>query len=104
MTYRLPVICFDNTTGIADLLKENGLGEGCVVPYLDVERAARRLAALIDDADQRASLGEECRQVGEKLFNMGTYVDSLERQALDSVIQQQNEKNDCSVIEADWLV
>ncbi len=101
MTYRLPVICFDNTTGIADLLKENGLGEGCVVPYLDVERAAHRLAALIDDADQRASLGEECRQVGEKLFNMGTYVDSLERQALDSVIQQQNEKNDCSVIEAD---
>ena len=53
MFNRLPVICFDNTTGIADHLKENGLGEDCVIPYLNVEQAALRLAELIDDTEKR---------------------------------------------------
>ncbi len=101
MIYRLPVICFDNTTGIADLLKENGLGEGCVIPYLDIERAANRLVSLIDNADQRTSLGEDCENVGKKLFDMESYVASLERLAQACVVSQKTEKTEGLVIETD---
>ncbi len=101
MFKQLPVICFDNTTGIADLLKENGLGEACVIPYLDIEQAAQRLVALIENSDQRKRLGKEIKEVGEKLFNMRSYVDSLERQVLDCVVMQQTEKRDCTLIEND---
>ncbi len=101
MSKQLPVICFDNTTGVADLLKENGLGEACVVPYLDIEQAAQRLVALIENSDQRNRLGKEIKEVGEKLFDMRSYVESLERQVLDCVVMQETEKSDCTLIEND---
>jgi glycosyltransferase involved in cell wall biosynthesis len=98
---QLPVICFDNTTGIADFLKENGFGESCVIPYLDVELAAQRLVELIDNSKQRKMLGKEIHKAGEKLFDMGLYVDSLERLAGDCVVMQETEKSDCVLIEED---
>ena len=101
MFEELPVICFDKTTGIADLLIENGLGESCVIPYLDVEQAAQRLVTLIENPDQRNRLGQEIKKVGEKLFDMSLYVKSLEQQALDCVAMQETEKSDCTLIEED---
>jgi hypothetical protein len=101
MSKQLPVICFDNTTGIADLLKENGLGEACVIPYLDIELAAQRLVALIEDSEQRNRLGKEIKEVGEKLFDMRSYVESLEGQVLNCVVMQETEKSDCTLIEND---
>jgi glycosyltransferase involved in cell wall biosynthesis len=98
---QLPVICFDNTTGIADFLKENGFGESCVIPYLDVELAAQRLVTLIENQDQRKQLGREIQEVGKKLFDMSLYVDSLERLASNCVVMQETEKNDCVLIEED---
>lgn len=101
MFRQMPLICFDGTTGIADLLKENGFGASCVIPYLDVEKAAQRLVVLIEDADQRYLLGNELKEVGRKLFDMRSYIDSLERQAMDCVTMQESEKIECSVIEKD---
>ncbi len=92
MYQQLPVICFDNTTGIADILKENGLGGSCVIPYLDVELAAQCLVALIDNSDLRHKLGQKIQEVGKKLFDMESYVDSLERLAIDCVVMQEEEK------------
>ena len=42
----LPVLCFEKTTGIADFLSENGLGEPCVAKYLDTHDLARKVTAL----------------------------------------------------------
>ncbi len=104
MYQQLPVICFDNTTGIADLLKENGLGESCVMPYLDVEQAALRIFSLIEDTDRRIMLGKEINEVGKKLFDMRLYVDSLERQAMNCLATQEIEKGDCAVIEENEIL
>ncbi len=35
LTWGLPVLCFEKTTGVADFLIENGLGDQCVAKYLD---------------------------------------------------------------------
>lgn len=101
MFQQLPIVCFDNTTGIADFLKENGFGESCVIPYLDVELAAQRLVVLIEDSDQRKRLGLKIQEVGKKLFDMSSYVDSLERRAKDCIAMQEEEKSDCALIEED---
>ncbi len=99
MFQQLPVICFQETTGIADLLKDNGFGEDCVVSYLDVEQAAQKIVALIDDKEKRKQLGYDIKNLAAKLFNMEAYVNSLEQQALGCAAMQEAEKNDCLVIE-----
>ena len=94
----LPVVCFDRTTGIADLLKENGLGEQCVIPYLDVELAAQRLVTLIDHTDERISLGEKMREVGRELFDMQGYVQTLEGLAGECAVLWDIEQEDFALI------
>lgn len=101
MFNQLPVICFNNTTGIADLLKQNGLGASCVMPYLDIEQAALCLAELIDDSEKRNRLGKEIKDVGKKLFDMRLYVESLEQHAFACHTLQETEKRDCILIEED---
>ena len=47
--YGLPVICFDNATGMADILKSNIDTKDLVVPYLDTEAAAQVIVAMAND-------------------------------------------------------
>lgn len=94
----LPVLCFDHTTGIADLLKENGLGESCVLPYLDVEQAAQRLVTLIDQTEERRLLGEKVCEVGRDLFDMQGYVRTLEGLAEEFAVRQDIAKEDFDLI------
>jgi hypothetical protein len=101
MFQQLPVICFDNTTGIADFLTENGFGESCVAPYLDIEQAAQLIVALIKNSDQRKRLGTDIQKVGKELFDMRLYVESLEGLAKDNIAVQETEKSDCALIEED---
>ena len=44
----LPVLCFEKTTGIADFLTDNGLGNQCVAKYLDTHDLARKVKTLAD--------------------------------------------------------
>lgn len=99
MFNQIPVLCFDNTSGIADLLLDNDLGNDCVVPYLDVDKAGQQLKKLIDNPEDRIRLGLELKQLATKLFNMDSYVESLEKLALHHVSLKENEKSDCLFIE-----
>lgn len=101
MFEKLPVVCFENTTGIADVLNEHGLGKACVIPYLNIEKAAQRLIELIDDPDERTRLGHSVNALAAKIFDMETYVDSLEKVALKCLAIQNTQKIECSLIEAD---
>ena len=66
MFHELPVICFDQTTGIADLLSENEQVASCVVPYLNIELAAQQLVQLIDKPIQRKDLGRNVKEFAPK--------------------------------------
>lgn len=99
MLHELPVICFDQTTGIADLLSENEQLASCVVPYLNIELAAQQLVKLIDKPIQRKGLGKSVKEFAQKRFNMKDYVSALEQLALVGVDTLKEEKNDCSVID-----
>src|SRR5208282_5421585 len=81
----LPVLCFEKTTGIADFLSESGLGEPCVAEYLDTHDLARKVMALADSDELRASVSERSRAAAESAFDMNAYVSKIEAIAMQAV-------------------
>jgi glycosyltransferase involved in cell wall biosynthesis len=97
MTHRLPLVCFEQSTGIADLLSVNGLGEACVVPYLDSVKMAEKVIAFMRSENLRQSVGEKLREVAFNTFNMETYVSQLEHigeTARARVVQEQKDREE----------
>ena len=78
LTFGLPVVCFERTTGIADFLTEIGLGTECVSRYLDTRDLARKVKALADSDDLRARVSERGRAAAEEKFDIDAYVSKIE--------------------------
>ena len=79
-----PVLCFEKTTGIADFLAQNGLGDQCVAKYLDTHDLAQKVKALADSSELRASVADRSRSAAEREFNMNAYVKNIEAIALQA--------------------
>ncbi|HEY2347292.1 MAG TPA: rhamnan synthesis F family protein [Xanthomonadaceae bacterium] len=91
MAHGLPVLCFERTTGIADVLADAGLGDLCVSPYLDVADMAAKVAALAVSKPLRAQIGKRLRPLVAEQFAMPAYVERLEAMALDACRQVEAE-------------
>jgi len=78
MAHGLPVVCFENTTGIASVLHDAGLHEHCVADYLDTADAADKLLKLGAAPELRAEVGEKSKVVVAERFDMGRYLERLE--------------------------
>lgn len=78
MAHGVPIVCFDKTTGIGDVLKEHGLGDDCVVPYLDTSKMAIKVMALMQSKTRRKEIGEKLKQAAIDAFDMPRYVKQLE--------------------------
>jgi glycosyltransferase involved in cell wall biosynthesis len=94
----LPVLCFEKTTGIADFLSENGLGEPCVAQYLDTHDLAQKVAALADSEDLRASVSERSRAAAGSVFDMNAYVSKIEAIAVQAVGAEARVKEEVKAI------
>jgi len=94
MSQGMPLVCFDKTTGFADLLRRNDLGKECVAPYLDVDRLASCVVEFLKDPELRRSVGSRVRAIAERTFNMSTYVTRLEEAALKWVDPSAQENTD----------
>ncbi|MEJ7745161.1 MAG: rhamnan synthesis F family protein [Luteimonas sp.] len=91
MSHRLPVICFDRTTGIADVLAEHGMARECVVPYLDTAAMAARVIEFARSAELREKVGRDLEPIAHDYFDMGRYIRSLEVLALAAGAQADQE-------------
>jgi len=98
MKHKLPLICFDKSTGIADILIANDLGEECVAPYLDTMEMAAKVIRLTDSKSLRQRVGEQLQQVGLKEFNMESYIDQLDKIGLALIDRNEQERTDVSEI------
>ncbi|SDP58441.1 rhamnan synthesis F family protein [Desulforhopalus singaporensis] len=98
MFYRLPVVCFANTTGIAEILKKKKLTRECVVSYLNVEQAADVCGRLCFDPDYRKLVGMSVEELAMSTFDMETYVESLVRIGEKCEIEARREEQDCRCI------
>lgn len=84
MAHGLPVVCFDRTSGIANVLVEEGLRDALVANYLDTHDMASKVLDLASSPDLRQRIRQRVLEVVDSRFNMETYVGSLEKLALDA--------------------
>jgi glycosyltransferase involved in cell wall biosynthesis len=94
----LPVVCFDKTTGIADILRDHGLAETGVAEYLNAEDMARKTMCLAESAELRKRVGERAAKLAAETFSMANYVAQLERLAEQEIIRARQEKLDVETI------
>jgi glycosyltransferase involved in cell wall biosynthesis len=78
MAAGLPVLCFDRATGLAELLRDAGQGEACVIPYLDQNALADRLVSLSSSPVRRAEIGRALANYANQRLRMETYVSRLD--------------------------
>lgn len=104
MVLGLPVLCFDKTTGIADILKRNGLQEECVAPYLDPHSMANKLIRLASSQEARDKVGEQARSLAAREFNMPRYVEQLLTLTEDNAALSRQEHIDATTIQQAGVV
>jgi len=98
---RLPVLCFDRTTGIADFLAESGLREYCIADYLDTSMMANKVVALANDVALRARIAASSQAAAATYFSMERYVASLEQLAHSAALRVEQERADtCTIVES----
>ena len=66
----IPVICFDQASGIAEILKSATSTRDLVVPYLDADAAAQRVVELAEDPAKRSAVSDAMRTVALAQFDM----------------------------------
>jgi len=103
MAHAMPVLCFERTTGIADVLAEAGFADRCVSPYLDAADMAAKVAALAASKAQRADIGRRLQAFVAERFAMPAYIARLEAMALEACRQTGAEDEAARAIVASGL-
>lgn len=81
----LPVVCFENASGIANLLADAGLKEVCVAAYIDTHDMAGKVFALATDPTLRAEVSARSRNYAAVTFNFDNYARRIEALGLNAV-------------------
>lgn len=77
MEHGLPLVCFEGASGIADYLKESPDAFSTVVPYLDIECAAKSIRELINDSALRKHVGSVQQKFSRQRFDMESYTTKI---------------------------
>jgi glycosyltransferase involved in cell wall biosynthesis len=87
-----PVLCFQNSTGMVEVLEKSDITKPLIVPYADTGAAAELVARLANDKPFYDRVSVEIKTLAEASFDMPRYIreiDALGRQAsLDIAAQQ----------------
>ncbi|MDM0055814.1 rhamnan synthesis F family protein [Variovorax fucosicus] len=81
----IPTVCFDEASGMAEILKSSKQTSGLVVPYLDAEAAARVIVELANHPAQWQAYSDAIRAVASGRFDMVQYVEAIDKLGLASV-------------------
>lgn len=89
----IPVLCFAETGGIAELLAGDTTTRASVVPYLDVDAAAKTIVDLADNETRRSELGRATQAVAKTTFDMDRYINRLDQigQIAEEIVRQRRQ-------------
>ncbi|CAN7443504.1 rhamnan synthesis F family protein [Paraburkholderia hospita] len=76
-TAGLPVLSFEQATGVAENFMGDPQLEQCVLPFLDIDETARRIVALYNSPTARQLLSQRTTALAAARFDMSSYVASL---------------------------
>ncbi len=74
----IPVICFDQASGMAEILAEAVDTRELVLPHTDAGAAAQLICDLARDPARLANLSKAIRAVAEARFDMTRYVEAID--------------------------
>ncbi|MCS0497831.1 glycosyltransferase [Ancylobacter sp. MQZ15Z-1] len=78
----LPVLCFKEATGIADLLAAGGLQDACLGEYMDTTELAEKIRALATSQALYDETSLKTKQCAETFADLDRYVATIEAFAL----------------------
>lgn len=91
----LPIVCFDQTSGIAELLLKHDETRSLVVPHLDSTAAAKVICSLATDPAKLERLSMAIAGIARQHFNMENYVKEIDelgiraRRSLEQIKEDQ---------------
>jgi glycosyltransferase involved in cell wall biosynthesis len=91
----IPVVCFDQTSGIAELLLKYDETRGLVVPHLDSTAAAELICSLATDPAKLGRFSRAVAGIARQHFNMENYVKQIDelgtraRRSLEQIKEDQ---------------
>ncbi len=103
MHHKKPVVCFDNASGIAEILRLNDLGH-CVAPYLNTHEISKILIKLASSTSARKKISEKIYTIAKKIFDQKKYISGIDKIATQMAAKAQNEKTDCEYIYNNSLI
>jgi glycosyltransferase involved in cell wall biosynthesis len=74
----IPLICFENATGIAEVLSSEEATGSLVVPYMDIRTAAETIVSLTRARTKLHAISSAVRSKAISTFNMKLYVETLD--------------------------
>ncbi len=74
----IPVVCFAEASGMADLMSGNPATAFGVVDYLDADAAGRKIINLAEDADLKKRTAAAMLELAHANFDMAKYVEHLD--------------------------
>lgn len=78
MTMGLPLICFENATGVAEILAADGSTRDCVLPYLQVHAATQAILDISASLQKQKQISQACKFLADATFDLPQYVRKLE--------------------------
>ena len=69
----IPLLCFENTTGIADVLEKNSLTAELILPFGNITMAAEKIMQLQQSPDYYNNIATIIREIAHKHFDMHNY-------------------------------
>jgi Glycosyl transferases group 1/Nucleotidyl transferase len=94
----IPVVCFAQASGMAEILISYDGTRELVVPHLDVGAAAALIGSLAADGKKLSRLGEAVREFAQAHFDMGAYVAALHEMGTRSRQNAEQEVADAALI------
>jgi ubiquinone/menaquinone biosynthesis C-methylase UbiE/glycosyltransferase involved in cell wall biosynthesis len=94
----IPVICFAEASGIAEILAANEETRELVVSHLDVGAAAALIGSLAADRNRLRRLGAAVRTLAQTRFEMSTYVSALDELGRRAKLGLEQEAADAALI------
>jgi len=97
----LPVVCFAECSGIADILRKDTVAGVSVVPKLDVQKAADLIIELSGNEQKRQAIGHASRELALATFDMPAYVAQLDGIGRNASKLMEQRRKDFATIERD---
>jgi len=94
----IPLVCFENASGIAELLKSDPAAAFGVVDYLDPSAASQAIVMLATDRDRRIRLAESTRNLVRSTLDMARYVEEIDALGTAAFVRVKRYRDDADLL------